>query len=301
MDISAKTIAIYGTHFDPGSKHPAFPKAFLGGEPLAIDSYDDGLINATLPDDITDGSYLLEVLRTKDKHGTFMVTIVATGLQGAKGDPGDTGLKGDTGDTGPKGDKGDTGDTGAAGADDPNMAEKDNLACTTAAFLRLATPSFCPTPPKIIFLTSATYQGGDLGGLAGADSDCSTLAANANLPGTYKAWLSDDDTSAGSRMTHSAGAYIRRDGALIADNWAGLVSGTHYVAIDVDEAGDTLPETDVWTGTNPDGSKSGIACNDWTSIFTIGLTGDSIYSDAGWTNIGAPDCAVLYPLYCVQQ
>src|SRR5262249_42934796 len=43
--------------------------------------------------------------------------------------------------------------------------------------------------PKRVFVTSTTHDG-NLGGLDGADAICASLAANAGLSGTYKAWLS---------------------------------------------------------------------------------------------------------------
>ncbi len=75
VDLTNHSMLINGARFEPGSDHIAFPKVFLGGEKLTIVSHSDGLINATLPDDITNGSYLLKVFRTSDKSAAFEVTI----------------------------------------------------------------------------------------------------------------------------------------------------------------------------------------------------------------------------------
>src|SRR5262249_18730969 len=63
------------------------------------------------------------------------------------------------------------------------------------------------TGDKHLFVTSTTYQGGVLGGLAGADAKCAERAAIGGLLGTYKAWLSDTHKSAASRLTRSSGTY----------------------------------------------------------------------------------------------
>ena len=76
VDLSNHSMLINGARFEPGADHLAYPKVFLGGEQLAVVSHSDGLINATLPDDITNGSYLLKVFRTSDKSAAFEVTIV---------------------------------------------------------------------------------------------------------------------------------------------------------------------------------------------------------------------------------
>ena len=57
------------------------------------------------------------------------------------------------------------------------------------------------TPPlttgrgKFVFVTSTTHTG-DLGGIAGGDGICNDRAADAGLPGVYKAWLATSDADA---------------------------------------------------------------------------------------------------------
>eukprot|EP01083_Nonionella_stella_P101503 287797_1 len=41
---------------------------------------------------------------------------------------------------------------------------------------------------RIVFVTSETYSGGTIGGIAGAHSKCQALANAAGLSGTFKAW-----------------------------------------------------------------------------------------------------------------
>src|SRR5690349_1441788 len=67
-------------------------------------------------------------------------------------------------------------------------------------------------PPlhNVAFLTSSRHDG-DLGGLAGADATCQTLAEGAGLPGRFVALLSDADQSAIDRLD-SASGWVRTDG-----------------------------------------------------------------------------------------
>ena len=51
-----------------------------------------------------------------------------------------------------------------------------------------------PSTDRRIFVTSAIQTAG-LGGIAGADEICATEAADANLQGEFKAWLSTTSSS----------------------------------------------------------------------------------------------------------
>src|ERR1041384_401831 len=64
-------------------------------------------------------------------------------------------------------------------------------------------PTEPPPDGKLVFTTSKLYQGGYLGGVPGADAICRQHAADAGLPGKYKAWLSAFDNSVAARFTHS--------------------------------------------------------------------------------------------------
>lgn len=70
---------------------------------------------------------------------------------------------------------------------------------------------------KTVFVTSGTYTG-NLGGLTGADQECNTLAAAANLPGTYKAWLSTSNGSPSTRFVQSSVPYKLVDDTVIAED-----------------------------------------------------------------------------------
>jgi Collagen triple helix repeat (20 copies)/IPT/TIG domain len=116
-------------------------QVFLSGlaTPLVVSSYSDKVIVALLPANVPPGSYILSLVKPKEKDASvsnnnsydnngsdtsgddFFVTL---GVQGAKGDKGDAGpqgpagpvSKGDPGSTGPQGPMGPQGPVGPVGA-----------------------------------------------------------------------------------------------------------------------------------------------------------------------------------------
>ena len=170
------------------------------------------------------------------------------------------------------------------------------------------------TSTRVIFVTSVTYNG-NLGGLSGADAKCQGLATAAGLPGTYKAWLSDEVTSASSRLTHSTVPYVLVTGFTVAKNWTQLTSALLAHAIDRTELGGT-PTTatttecagasSVFTGTDPDGfsALSTTSCGGWTSVSGAeeAQLGDYKSTNGNWTRrCSRPVCNAFMSLYCLQQ
>ena len=110
---------------------------------------------------------------------------------------------------------------------------------------------------KIVFISSATYTG-NLNGLNGAHQKCNMLAAIASLPGTYKAWLSDDTgvhTPPRDFITALV-PYVRVDGVPIANDWVDLLDGSLAAPINIDENGDATTTSAVWTHTQANGALS---------------------------------------------
>ncbi|MEZ4248105.1 MAG: hypothetical protein R3B99_07695 [Polyangiales bacterium] len=62
------------------------------------------------------------------------------------------------------------------------------------------------TTGKRLFVTNQFFTA-NFGSLAGADMRCQAAATAAGLPGTFKAWLSDSETSMASRSTHASVPY----------------------------------------------------------------------------------------------
>ncbi len=167
----------------------------------------------------------------------------------------------------------------------------------------------------LVFLSSQTYNG-NLGGLSGADAKCQALADAADLPGTYKAWLSDDTGSPSTRFVKSTGPYKLVDGTTFAASWDGLTGNEACNngdgncvdhAINLTETGEAGPGL-VWSHTDSNGAPSECTicddCGNWTSTDGSSEVGDPGGGEtnnrwalgfAGWA------CTEANGLYCFQQ
>jgi hypothetical protein len=157
--------------------------------------------------------------------------------------------------------------------------------------------------PCRVFVTGAVY-GGNLGGLVGADVICQQLAEDANLPGAYKAWLSDGAASPSTRFVQSTGPYQLVDGTKIAANWTSLTDGSLRAPIDLTETGVAVTGSPlVWTHTLVDGAAANSAdhCGNWSSAAGGGGRGTHAYASANWTQSGSAACNTGQHLYCFQQ
>jgi len=171
------------------------------------------------------------------------------------------------------------------------------------------------TTDKLVFISSAVYTG-NLGGLAGADVKCQTLADAARLCGTFKAWLSDDTDNAADRLTHATGNYVLPDGQIVASGWAGLSAATHLHAINVTETKAPAPvgtvscggatQAPVWTGATFSGvAVANGSCANWGSSGTssAGIFGNALATNGAWSGMCqlTTVCASTAALYCIQQ
>jgi hypothetical protein len=124
------------------------------------------------------------------------------------------------------------------------------------------------------FITSVGLgKGADLGGLAGADAHCTSLAEAAGVTGkTWRAYLSTADTDAKDRI--GSGPWFNAKGEKIADDVASLHSDANKIdkQTGLDEKGNMIKgrgdepnQHDILTGTNADGTKlADQTCGDWT-------------------------------------
>ncbi|GAA4109994.1 hypothetical protein ACFFTN_05200 [Aminobacter aganoensis] len=125
------------------------------------------------------------------------------------------------------------------------------------------------------FVTSVGLgKGANLGGLAGADAQCQSLAEAAGSTGkTWHAYLSTSDTDAKDRI--GSGPWSNAKGQKIADDVASLHSDANNINKEtaLDEKGNTINgrgdqpnKHDILTGSMPDGTKAADqSCNNWTS------------------------------------
>jgi hypothetical protein len=148
-----------------------------------------------------------------------------------------------------------------------------------------------PPPPMSFFVTSAGGgNGANLGGLAGADQHCQTLAAAAGAGNfTWHAYLStqakDGQPAVNARDRIGEGPWFNAKGQRVAKNLSDLhgdtleearVGNTLTKATAITEKGESVKgfgdqpnQHDILTGSQPDGRAytDGMdhTCNNWTS------------------------------------
>jgi hypothetical protein len=145
-----------------------------------------------------------------------------------------------------------------------------------AAFACLAMTASAQDGSMSFFLTSANPgEGGNLGGIEGADAYCTTLAEAAGVTGkTWRAYLSTSGENARDRI--GAGPWMNAKGETIAasldelhDPAANKITketGLDEMGNIVNGRGDSPNRHDILTGTMPDGTVAeGMTCEDWTS------------------------------------
>ena len=190
---------------------------------------------------------------------------------------------------------------------------QDGAVCVSCAGDEICTaegvcgpPSTCGIGgPCTVFVTSVDSQG-NLGGLAGADTLCQSLAAASGLFGTYRAWLSDGAESPSTRFVHSTGPYQLVDGTTIANNWADLTDSALQAPIVITEQGAVVVGEEVWTNTRADGTAISDTrhCHDWTTVDSgVGQIGRAWANNVeDWTDAHTVSaCSAGHHLYCFQQ
>ncbi|TWB97125.1 hypothetical protein FBZ93_107371 [Bradyrhizobium macuxiense] len=157
---------------------------------------------------------------------------------------------------------------------------------TCLAFVVLAAPpAGAQTADTSFFVTSnGIGNGGNLGGLAGADNHCQTLAQAAGFgaPKTWRAYLStqaaDGKPAENARDRIGKGPWKNVKGVVVAKDVADLHSAgnnlTKQTALSekgevINGAGDTPNRHDVLTGSQADGTAFAAGedrtCKNWTS------------------------------------
>lgn len=150
-------------------------------------------------------------------------------------------------------------------------------ALASAAVLLAACAAMMPEDKSMsFFITSVNPgQGGNLGGLAGADAYCQKLAAGAGQGGkTWRAYLSNDNPPVNARDRVGNGPFYNAKGAMIAlnrDELHGMNRLTKETNLDekgamVNGFGDTPNRHDIMTGSKADGTlEPGATCSNWTA------------------------------------
>jgi hypothetical protein len=149
------------------------------------------------------------------------------------------------------------------------------IAGLAGAFLVCATVGVAAQDASMSFFVTSVNpgKGGDLGGLAGADAYCASLAtaAGATAGKTWKAYLSTDAENARDRI--GKGPWFNAKGEKIADDVAALHSDknnlTKQTALDekgnvINGRGDDPNRHDILTGSKADGTAAPETCGNWT-------------------------------------
>ena len=175
--------------------------------------------------------------------------------------------------------------------------------------------SNCERKWLTVFLTRDPSVGkfAEADALLAADARCQLDAEAADLPGLYRAWLSDSTNDAAVRLGVDPGRpFLLADGVtLVADDLVALTTSGPVVPIDVDAWGEPVmsrggpcqPENRVWTGTVPDGSSFGPFCFDWTQDNGgyLGMVGTfRPEAPEKWTFCGSFPCGEPARLYCFE-
>jgi hypothetical protein len=144
--------------------------------------------------------------------------------------------------------------------------------------LVLAQPA--PGPMSFFLSSRGSGNGGNLGGLAGADRICQDLAQAAGHGAlTWRAYLSTQGQNAvNARDRIGPGPWFNVRGARVAANVEELHSSANRMAAftNLDERGNQIPGSgfapnrhDILTGSQPDGraypAGADMTCNNWTS------------------------------------
>lgn len=174
--------------------------------------------------------------------------------------------------------------------------------------------------PRLVFVSSTTSTGA-MGGLAGADSKCKSLADSSGVAAVvnrnWRAWLSTSTIQARERIPMIGGAgggipaYRLVSGDLVFPE--GFVFGPKpgdaggpnlpLRVIDQDERGQTIAASGVWTGTQNDGSRCGSSatsfCDDWSTT-----NGGSCYGYvsgvSAWSSGSGGSATTLNRIYCFE-
>jgi hypothetical protein len=168
-------------------------------------------------------------------------------------------------------------------------------------------------PKRYVFVTSTTHPG-NFGGIEAANAICNQRAAQAQLPGSYQAWLSDDQLTPAATFEGGAAAFVLRNGSVLAYSLEDFMDGALYVPINRDEFGQEIEpspwsgigcgvDSGVWTGTTDNGEFLDPVCLGWdvASAEVFGTIGDTNAVEQ-WSDGQCPaPCNLAFPFYCVQQ
>ena len=218
------------------------------------------------------------------------------------------------------------GGSGGDGAVDPDGAEPQQDAAVDGGAsgdggntdASTTTDSGPPLNYKRVFVSSAVYAKGNLGGLAGADAICTGLAQAAGMSGTWKAWLTSATVqNVEDRLDPNAGPYKTVTGTFIGTTLDSIAwNGGPAAPINIDENGNSIGTNAinvVYTGTDGNGKVQSSACttdgglncwtcNDWNGGGNgVPVSYGNCNDTQQWTNFFKTACTDQARVYCFEQ
>jgi len=154
-----------------------------------------------------------------------------------------------------------------------------------------------------VFVTQSATSS-DMGGPSGADAHCQAQADEADLGGSWSAYVSGGGASAITRIAD--GPYHKLDGTLIANDKSDLTDGSIASPINITQHGGSYSSW-VCTGATETGGSTGYDCHGWTWGCGV-CEGDHHYVEVGnasrtsddWSTAGWNMCGSCY-LYCFED
>ncbi len=201
-------------------------------------------------------------------------------------------------------------------SNDPDHCGGCNIACPGTQCINGQCQT--TTMSKTVFLSSQVLYG-DFGSVYEADNLCQEMAAQADLNGEFRAWISSQEASVRERFEPFDGPYLLVASTIIADGWDDLTDGTLSQPIRLTEYGQNAEPwsggechggircEQVFTATTPSGDYTpgeNADCNNWSGTATLpGFTGgDSKKENEEWTlRASGFRCDYAARLYCFEQ
>lgn len=155
-----------------------------------------------------------------------------------------------------------------------------------------------PVEGRFAFVTQGEAMGS--AGLDAFDALCNQEAEGGGLPGTYRALVATEDSSAFDRFDTTGPTWVNTLGVPLAESASVLPELAHLeVAPSFTAVGEPVGG-EYWTGASSPSSVSGNTCSDWTAIDGLG---DFYYAAAttDWFDAPAHNCDASDRLLCLQE
>jgi hypothetical protein len=150
-----------------------------------------------------------------------------------------------------------------------------------------------------VFVTSSLQAPATFGGLAGADQICADRAREADLPGTFVAYLSTSTVNANDRLAGARGWY-RVDGAPVVDTVADIDNDAMILPPRLDEHGNDLVSASQYVTTGTFNGTVNASCSDYTDPTGVANVGVASFTANSFSNQNFALCSEPTRLYCFQ-